>query len=117
MVELYLCVSQTRRFRQVHAVHLDASHGSGLPQGSGICAWNLCRKWFAVGPYCAVLEILLLPDGHRLFEGIDDPSAGVEGRASMGRSHRNQHTGLADFQPAKAVNDRDIADLEVLDRL
>src|SRR5437660_9244605 len=89
----------------------------GCLGGSGISAWTLCRKGFPIGPYRSVLEVLLLPDRHCLFQGIDDPAAGVEGRSAMGRSHGNQHTGLADFQPAKTMNDGNITNLEFVDRL
>src|SRR5436853_36587 len=32
---------------------------------------NLFREWLAIGPYSPVFEILLLPDGNGLFQGVN----------------------------------------------
>ena len=44
----------------------------------------------------------MLPDRHRLLQRVDHPPARIERRATMRRSHRNQHTGLAHNQPSQA---------------
>src|ERR1700747_2919176 len=55
--------------------------------GCGFCRGSLrgCRRRgkLAVGPYGAVGEELLLPDGHRLLQVIEGVPAGVKGRSPM----------------------------------
>ena len=40
-------------------------------------------------PHLAVLEVLLLPDRHRLLQGIDGEAAGLEGLAAVARTPRS----------------------------
>src|SRR4029450_8787863 len=61
-------------------------------------------------PDLAVLEVLPLPDRHRLLHRVDREAAGLEGFAAMGRGDRDHHAGLADLQATDAVNEGDPAD-------
>src|SRR6185295_13330268 len=61
-------------------------------------------------PDLAVLEMLLLPDRHRLLERVDGEAARLEGLRAMGRGHRDHHARLADLQPADAVDEGDSRD-------
>src|SRR6202043_3071885 len=67
------------------------------------------------GPDGAVDEVLLLPDGDGLLEGVDDPAAGFEGGAAVGGGDRDEDAGLADFKPAQAMDEDDVADAEAGD--
>src|SRR5712692_11708556 len=80
-------------------------------------AGNLRREGLTVGPDGAILEVLLLPDGHSPLQRIDEPTAGVEGGRAMRRGYHDQHAGLTDFQPAEAMNYGDIANLGTGKRL
>src|SRR5215471_16784743 len=87
----------------------------GTRRSMGFCA-NIFRKRLAIGPYCTVLKILLLPDGDGLLKSINQPAAGVKSLAAMGRAHHHQHAGLANLQPAQTVYDPDVANREFLQR-
>src|ERR1700676_5105068 len=97
-------------------VQLDAACVEGLP-ASGICPRNFRRKRFSIRPNGAILEVLLLPNRDGALERIDKPSAGVKGRCAMRRGDRDQHAGLANFEPPQPVDDRNIANLELLEDL
>src|SRR5262245_44653824 len=84
---------------------------------SGICAGNLGRKRFSIGPDGAIFEVLLLPDGDRAFERVNSPSTCVECSPAMGRNDYNQHARFTDFDAPEAVNDGQIANLKLLQRL
>src|SRR5689334_6723243 len=58
-------------------------------------------------PHLAVLEVLLLPDRHRLLQGIDREAAGLEGGAAVRRGDRDHHARLADLEAPDAVHERD----------
>src|SRR5258708_26651325 len=63
-------------------------------------------------PHLAVLEVLLLPDRHRLLQGIDGEAAGLEGFAAVGRGDRDHHARLPDLAAADAMDEGDaIADV------
>src|ERR1700688_259910 len=72
---------------------------------------------FAIGPDCSVFEVFLLPDGHGLFERIDQPTASFESLGPMCGGYRNQDTGLAHFQPSQAMHHSYLADAMQADRL
>src|SRR5580704_250516 len=74
------------------------------------------RKGLAIGPDCAVGEGFLFPDGHGFLERVDEPSAGFEGLAAMGRSDDDEHAGFPDLQAAEAVDDGNIAHFEASNR-
>src|SRR5881409_1418115 len=57
-------------------------------------------------PDLAVLEVLLLPDGHRALERVDRVLARRERLRAMRRRHRDEHARLADLEPADAVEHR-----------
>src|SRR6476469_9025148 len=91
----------------------------------GSCAWtaltikstlrkarsnHILRERLAIGPHCAILEIFLLPDRHRLLNRVDQPSARVERRQPMRRVHRDHHARLADLDPPDPVHDGDVTD-------
>src|ERR1700730_7970266 len=61
-------------------------------------------------PHLAVLEVLLLPDRHRLLQGIDGEAAGLEGLAAVGRGHRDHHARLPDLEAADAMHEGDAVD-------
>src|SRR5258706_6623935 len=61
-------------------------------------------------PDFAILEVLLLPDRHRLLQRIDGEAARVEGHRAMGRGHRDHHARLADLQAADAAQEGDPRD-------
>src|SRR6185295_3309881 len=61
-------------------------------------------------PHLAVLEVLLLPDRHRLLEGIDGEATGLEGLAAVGRGDRDHHTRLPDLEAADAMHEGDAID-------
>src|SRR6266851_5095025 len=85
--------------------------------GCRFCGWSLrscgCRWNFAIRPNGSVREELFLPDWDRFFQGIDRVAAGVEGRRAMRRAHRDEHAGLAYFQPPEPVYDRHPVDGEI----
>ena len=83
-------------------------HRWALPPG-----YDLVGKGFARCPDGAVNEVLFLPDGDSLLEGIDQPAAGVEGRSTVRRGDDNEHTGLADLETSETVNQGHIADREL----
>src|SRR6266568_2654584 len=89
----------------------------GAASGPRICAWNFRWEGLAVGPDGAVFEVLLLPDGHGALEGVDEPSTGLKRGRSMRRSNRDQHAGLANFKTPQPVDDRNVANLELLQSL
>src|SRR5579863_9736260 len=62
----------------------------------------------------AVLEILLLPDGHDLLQPVDAVMASLKGRAAMLRSHDTRHAGLSYIDATEPVNDSDVVDREPL---
>src|SRR5206468_3405525 len=57
-------------------------------------------------PDLAVLEVLLLPDGHRALERVDRVLARLEGLVTMGRRHGDEDARLADLEPAGAAAHR-----------
>src|SRR5258706_7945716 len=61
-------------------------------------------------PDLAILEVLLLPDRHRLLQRVDGEAARVEGHRAMGRGHRDHHARLADLEAADAVQKGDPRD-------
>src|SRR6266850_6932534 len=61
-------------------------------------------------PDLAVLEVLLLPDRHRLLQRVDGEAARLEGLGAMGRGHRDHHARLTDLQAADAVHEGDACD-------
>src|SRR6266850_7798374 len=61
-------------------------------------------------PDFAILEVLLLPDRHRLLQRVDGEAARVEGHRAMGRGHRDHHARLADLEAADAVQEGDPRD-------
>src|SRR5579883_1123762 len=77
--------------------------------------WHLFGKWFAVSPNRAVLEMFLLPDRHRAFECINQPSASVKSSRAMRGSDSDEHAGFADFQAPQPMNDRSIANWKLRD--
>src|SRR5580704_10774553 len=72
---------------------------------------------FARGPHRAVDKSLLLPDGHCLLQGVDQPAAGVKGLRAVGRGHDDQDAGFSDLEPAQAVNQGHMAHAESGDRV
>src|SRR2546422_7891675 len=54
-------------------------------------------------PDLAVLEVLLLPDGHPALECVDRVLARLERLVAMRRRHGDEHARLADLEPADAV--------------
>src|SRR2546425_10656042 len=60
-------------------------------------------------PDLAVLEVLLLPNGHRALERVDRVLAGLERLRAVRRRHGDEHARLADLEPADAVEHRDAA--------
>ncbi len=80
-------------------------------------AGEVFGEGLAIGPSGAVDELLLLPDGHGLFERVDDPAAGVEGSAAMSGGDRDEDAGFAHGEAAEAMEDGDIANGKLLDRL
>src|SRR5579864_6731715 len=87
---------------------------SGAASGRRICAGYFIRKRFAIRPDRTVREMLLLPDRHGAFQGIDEPAAGIKAGGAMSRGHRNQHAGLTDFEPPEPVDEGNVADFELL---
>src|SRR5260370_40192795 len=61
-------------------------------------------------PRLAVLEVLLLPDRHRLLQGIDGEAAGLEGFATVRRGDRDHHARLPDLEAADAMDEGDAVD-------
>src|SRR5437870_6833920 len=57
-------------------------------------------------PDLAVLEVLLLPDGHRPLERVDRVPARLERLRAVRRRHGDEHARLTDLEPADAVEDR-----------
>src|SRR5262245_11147190 len=62
-------------------------------------------------PDLAVLEVLLLPHRDRALERVDRVAARLEGVAPMCGGHGDEHRGLADLEPADAVQDGHAFDL------
>src|ERR1700752_1694241 len=62
-------------------------------------------------PDLAVLEMLLLPHRDGALERVDRVAARVEGVAPMRGGHGDEHRGLADLEPADAMQDGDTLDL------
>src|ERR1700735_157486 len=116
-MELYLCLPAAPASLPT-ASELDRSVRCGLPLRAascpGICARNVGGKRLAVGPDGAVLKEFLFPDRHGALQRVDQPAAGLEGRGTVGRSDRNQHAGLADFEPSQAMHDGNVANLKLL---
>src|SRR5216684_6703196 len=75
-------------------------------------SWTRTTRLSRLQPYpdLAVLEVLLLPDRHRLLQGVDGEAAGLESLGAMGRRHRDHDARLADLQAADAVHERDPRD-------
>src|SRR5580765_3072892 len=82
-----------------------------------ICSWNLRRERLAIGPYCPILEVFLLPDRHRPLQSIDQPPASVERRSPVRGDHHNQHAGFANLEPPQAMHDDDVSNLKLLQGL
>src|SRR5260370_7377691 len=61
-------------------------------------------------PHLAVLEGLLLPDRHRLLQGIDGETTGLEGFAAVRRGDRDHHARLPDLEAADAMDEGDAID-------
>src|SRR5215470_478162 len=61
-------------------------------------------------PHLAVLEVLLLPDRHRLLERVDREAARLEGFPAMRGGHRDEHARLTDLEAADAVDEGELAD-------
>src|SRR5256886_5648088 len=61
-------------------------------------------------PDLAVLEVLLLPDGHPALECVDRVLARLERLVAMRRRHGDEHARLADLEPADAVEHRHAPD-------
>src|SRR6266853_5217745 len=61
-------------------------------------------------PHLAVLEGLLLPDRHRLLQGIDGEATGLEGFAAVRRGDRDHHARLPDLEAADAMDEGDAID-------
>src|SRR5437870_9089805 len=57
-------------------------------------------------PDLAVLEVLLLPDGHRPLERVDRVPARLERLRAVRRRHGDEHARLTDLEPADAVEHR-----------
>src|SRR4030088_1701538 len=74
---------------------------------------NFIGEGFTVGPYSAVLKILLLPDGNGAFERVNQPAASVERSGTVSRGNHDQHAGFANFEASKAVHEGDIANLKL----
>src|SRR5215468_2437051 len=62
-------------------------------------------------PFLAVLENLLLPDGHGLFQTVNRVAAGFERHAAVGRRDDNDDRGFRNFQRAETVDDADALDV------
>src|SRR6202008_4981806 len=78
---------------------------------------NLLGKRLALGPHGPILEELFLPDGNRLLEGVNEPGASFKAGGAVGRSHRDQHAGLAMLQPSEAMDQRHFTNVKALQRL
>ena len=55
--------------------------------------------------------------GTVFFQRVDDPAAGLEGGAPVGRGNHDQHAGLANFQPAQPMDDGNSSHRETVSRL
>src|ERR1700758_2429404 len=75
------------------------------------------REGFAIGPDCPIFEIFLLPDGDLPLQRVDKPAAGFECCRTMCGCNRDHYARLPDLQPSQTMDDRDIANLELADRL
>src|SRR5713101_1162151 len=75
-------------------------------------SWTRTTRLSRLQPYpdLAVLEVLLLPDRHRLLQGIDGEAAGLEGLAAVGRGDRDHHARLPDLEAADAMDEGDAID-------
>src|SRR5579862_2501480 len=80
-------------------------------------AGNVVRERLPIRPDGAIFKIFFLPDWHGALEGIDEPAAGVKRGCPMGRRHHDQYTGLADFQTSQSMDNRDVANLVLFQRL
>ena len=68
-------------------------------------------------PHRSPLEVLLLPDGNGVLEGVDREPARVERLGAMVRRDGDGDRNLADLEAADAMDDRDSRDAELRDRL
>src|SRR5579872_609916 len=73
---------------------------------------NFLRKRFAVCPYRAIREVLLLPYWDRPLQRVDQPTTCVKGGSPVGGKDRDQHAAFSNFDPPQPMYDRDIADRE-----
>ncbi len=65
----------------------------------------------------AVLVVLLLPDGHTMFDLIDDVPAGAEGLVPVTRARAHPHRHIPDGEVADAMDARCVLDTEAFNRL
>ena len=68
------------------------------------------RRKFAVGPDCAVFEVLLFPDRHGALESVDGETASVECGGAVRGADGDEDAGFADFETSKTVDDGDAVD-------
>src|SRR5215510_2680729 len=62
-------------------------------------------------PFLSVLEYLLLPDGHGLFQAVNRVAAGFERHATVGRRDDDDDRGFRNFQRAEPVDNSDAFDV------
>ena len=67
---------------------------SAMPSGNGSPAAHTAPS----------MKVSFFQIGYGLFEGIDEPAAGVEGLGAMSGCDHDEHAGLADLQAAEAMN-------------
>src|ERR1700691_3149039 len=48
---------------------------------------NFLGKWLAISPHRSVFKVLFFPDGNCLFQGVNDPPAGLECSAAVRRRY------------------------------
>src|SRR5882762_6869300 len=65
---------------------------------------------YTVGPDCAVLEVLLLPNGHDALEGVDGEAASVKGGGAVRRADGNEYAGFTDLEAPEPVDHGDAMD-------
>src|SRR5882672_10065987 len=65
-------------------------------------------------PHLAVCKNFLFPNRHSALEFADGPLAGFECGVAMWGTDSDHHARLANFQPASAVHDADVGNIESL---
>ena len=101
----------------IEAVPFRIGLGSCIAHGFACVNRNGGGEGLAIRPDRAIGKGLALPDGDGLLEGVDDPAASLEALAAMAGSDNDEHTGVAYFVMAEAVDDGDAMDAESRARL